>query len=191
LLAPETSVIDNLGTPTRTGYKGKGGNFLESAPTGKSIHEMDRRELEEALPRLREEVQKAEEALRVAQQRVYDVTEDLYEVPTFVEVYEDHIVVDVWGKDKWFSYLSRLTFPLEHVIRAEADPNIEWAIWRGWRVPGVHVPGVRFYDMHGHRDKVVVIWLRDERYDRLVTEVQDPVEVTEKINAAVGANSSS
>ena len=41
---------------------------MESAQPGKSIHEMDRKELEEALPRLREEVLKAEEALRIAQQ---------------------------------------------------------------------------------------------------------------------------
>ena len=100
-------------------------------------------------------------------------------------------MVDVRGMDKRFTYLSRLTFPLEHVIRAEADPNVEWAIWKGWRVPGVRVPGVRFYDMHGHRDKTIVIWLKDERYDRLITEVQDPVKVAEKINAAVGAQSRS
>jgi hypothetical protein len=164
---------------------------LEPAQAGKSIQEMDQKELEEALPRLREEAEKAEEALRVAQQRVHEVTEDLYEVPTFIDVHEDRIVVDVRGKDKWFSYLSRLTFPIENVVRAEADPNVEWAIWRGWRVPGVRVPGVRFFDMHGHRDKTIVIWLRDERYDRLITEVQDPVEVAEKINAAVEAKSRS
>ncbi len=164
---------------------------MEPVQTGKSIHEMDRTELEEALPRLREEVLKAEEALRAAQQRVHNVTEDLYEVPTFVEVHEDHIVVDIKGRDKVVTLLSRLTIPLDHVVRAEADPNVEWAVWRGWRVPGVRVPGVRFYDMHGHRDKTVVIWLKDETYDRLITEVQDPVETAEKINAAVDAKSRS
>jgi uncharacterized protein (DUF1778 family) len=55
----------------------------------------------------------------------------------------------------------------------------------------VRVPGVRFYDMHGHRDKTIVIWLKDETYDRLITEVQDPAEVVKKINEAVEARSSS
>lgn len=164
---------------------------MEPAQTGKSIREMDRKELEETLPRLREEVDQAEEALRIAQQRVRDASEDLYETPASVEVHEDHIVVDCRGRDKVVQLLSRLTIPLERVIRAEADPNVEWAVWRGWRVPGVRVPGVRFYDMHGHRDKTLVIWLRDETYDRLITEVQDPVEVSEKINAAVEAKSRS
>ena len=63
-------------------------------------------------------------------------------------------------------------------------------MWRGWRVPGVHVPGVRFYEMHGHRDKTLVIWLKDETYDRIITEVQDPAEIAKKINEAVEARSS-
>jgi hypothetical protein len=45
--------------------------------------------------------------------------------------------------------------------------------------------------MHGRRDKTIVIWLKDETYDRLITEVQDPAEVAEKINDAAGALSRS
>lgn len=85
--------------------------------------------------------------------------------------------------------LSSMRIPLEHVVRAEADPNVEWEVWRGCRIPGVKVPGVRFYAMHGRRDKTIVIWLKDESYDRLITEVQDPAEVVEKINDAVGTRS--
>jgi hypothetical protein len=35
-----------------------------------------------------------------------------------------------------------------------------------------------------------VIWLKDETYDRLITEVQDPSEVANKINEALEARSS-
>ena len=52
----------------------------------------------------------------------------------------------------------------------------------------VHLPGVRFYDVHGHRDKTIVIRLEDETYDRLIVEVPDPAEVVAKINDAVGAS---
>jgi hypothetical protein len=72
------------------------------------------------------------------------------------------------------------------VQSAEADPEIEHTLWRGWRIPGVHLPGVRFYDVHGHRDKTIVIHLKDETYDRLIVEVQDPAEVVAKISDAVG-----
>ncbi len=160
---------------------------MERAQMVESIKDMDQKELEEALPRLREEAFKAEEALKVAQERVYAANRRMDEIPTFVEVHDDHIVVDCKGRDKALKLLSRLTIPLEHVVRAEADPNVEWAVWRGWRVPGVRVPGVRFYDMHGHRDKTIVIWLKDETYDRLITEVQNPAEVVEEINDAVNA----
>jgi hypothetical protein len=164
---------------------------MERAQTLQSIKEMDQKELAEALPRLREEAHKAEEALRVAQERLHEANHRLAKIPTFVEVHDDQLVVDRRGWDKMVKLLGRLTIPLDHVVRAEADPNIEWAVWRGWRVPGVRVPGVRFYDMHGHRDKTIVIWLKDETYDRLITEVEDPAEVVKKINEAVEARSSS
>jgi hypothetical protein len=95
-------------------------------------------------------------------------------------------VVDIRGTERALTLWSRLRIPLEHVQGAEADPQIEHTLWRGWRLPGVHVPGVRFYDVHGRKDKTVVIHLKDETYDRLVVEVQDPAEVVAKINEAAG-----
>jgi hypothetical protein len=164
---------------------------LEVTQALKSIKEMDQKELTEALPRLREEAIKAEAALKVAQERTHEANGRLAEVLSFVEVHDDHIVIDCRGRDKVDRMLARLSIPLEHVVRAEADPKVEWAVWRGCRVPGVRVPGVRFYDMHGRRDKTLVIWLKDETYDRLITEVPNPVEVAEKIDAAVGTPSHS
>jgi hypothetical protein len=171
--------------------KDKGGNILKLEQTVKSIHEMDQEELAETLPRLREEALKAEETLRIAQGRVRDTNTRMTEGPAFVEVHGDHLVVNVKTRDKNFILLSSIRLPLEHVVGAEADPRVEWEVWRGWRVPGVKVPGVRFYAMRGCRDKTLVIWLKDETYDRLITEVRDPAEVAEKINDAVGALSRS
>jgi hypothetical protein len=85
------------------------------------------------------------------------------------------------------TFLSDLRVPLEHVQGVEADPEVEHTLWRGWRVPGVHLPGVRFYDVHGHRDKTIVIYLHDETYDRLIVEVEDPAEVIAKVNEALAA----
>ena len=95
-----------------------------------SIKDMDQKELEEELPRLREEAVKAEEALRVAQQRLHEADHRMAKIPTFVEVHDDHLVVDRRGWDKMFRLMGRLTIPLDHVVRAEADPNIEWSVWR-------------------------------------------------------------
>ena len=164
---------------------------MQRAQTLQSIKEMDQKELAEALPRLREEALKAEEALRVAQERLHEADQRMAKILTYVEVHDDQLVVDRRGSDKMIKLLGRLTIPLEHVVRAEADPNIVWTVWRGWLVPGVRVPGVRFYEMHGHREKTIVVWLKHETYDWLITEVEDPAEVVKKINEAVKALSRS
>jgi ribosomal protein L29 len=152
----------------------------------KAIEDMDHEELVATLPELREEAAKADMRAQAAVQRLAQ-TADEVDVPTYVEVHEDHLVVDVRGREKLLSMLSRLYIPLEHVQGAEADPEIEHTLWRGWRIPGVHLAGVRFFDVHGRRDKTIVIHLKDETYGRLIVEVQDPAETVTKINEARGA----
>jgi hypothetical protein len=154
-----------------------------SAEEQKAIQDMTHEEAEAALPKLREEAAKADARVQAAMQRLADTAE----VPTYVEVHEDHLVVDVRGNEKVVTMLSRLRIPLEHVQGAEADPEIEHTLWRGWRIPGVHLPGVRFYDVHGHRDKTIVIHLKDETYDRLIVEAEDPAKVVANINDAVSS----
>ena len=161
--------------------------FLVLAQRVQTIKDMDQTELEEALPRLREEAVEAEKALRAAQERVRAANGRQAKCPAFVEGHGDHIVVNVKTRDKKFMLLSSIRIPLEHVVGAEADPKVEWEVWRGWRVPGVKVPGVRFYAVGGRRDKTLVIRLKDETYERFITEVDDPSEVAESINEAVGA----
>jgi hypothetical protein len=155
-----------------------------SEQENKAIQDMTHEEVAAALPKLREEAAKADAKVHAAMERL----DETAEVPTYVEVHEDHLVVNIRGIERSMSLLSSLRIPLEHIQGAEADPEIEHTLWRGWRLPGVHVPGVRFYDVHGHRDKTVVIHLKDETYNRLVVEVEEPAEIVAKINDAVGAS---
>jgi len=152
-----------------------------SAEANKAIKDMTHEEALEALPRLRAEAATANARVHEAMEQVNQTDE----VPTHVEVHGDHLVISVRGKELSLTFLSDLRIPLEHVQRVEADPEIEHTLWRGWRVPGVHLPGVRFYDVHGHRDKTIVIYLKDETYERLVVEVSDPDEVIARINEAL------
>jgi hypothetical protein len=147
-----------------------------SEQENKLIQEMSHEEVAAALPKLREEAAKAEA-------RVHEAAERLSET---VEVHDNYLVINVRGVERAMKLLGSLRIPLEHVQGAEADPEIEHTLWRGWRIPGVHLAGVRFYDVHGHRDKTIVIHLKDEAYDRLIVEVPDPAEVVSKINEAVG-----
>ena len=64
---------------------------MERVQRVESIKDMDQKELEEELPRLREEAVKAEEALRVAQQRLHEADHRMAKIPTFVEVHEDRL----------------------------------------------------------------------------------------------------
>ena len=127
------------------------------------------------------------------------------EVCNTLEVRGQNLIVNVNRRDKWSTYTPTLTIPLDRVLGAEADPEIEREMWRGWvfgrpgfwrsRVFGeddAHSapdPGVRFYNpRHSCADKAVVVRLRGEAYERLVVEVEDPEDAVERINRAVGAH---
>ena len=154
-----------------------------SAEANKAIKDMTHEDVMAVLPKLREEAARANARVHEAMERVARTDE----VPTHVDVHGDHLVVSVRGRELAMTLLGDLRIPLEHVQGVETDPEIEHTLWRGWRVPGVHIPGVRFYDVHGHRDKTIVIHLKDETNNRLIVEVEDPAEVVTKINEALGA----
>ena len=113
-----------------------------------------------------------------------------------VDLTEEALVVRVRGADRLWALKSRLEIPLSHVVGAEADPGVALGWRKGVRAPGTYVPGVIaagtfyqegervFWDVHDpHR--TVVIRLRDERYARLVIEVEDPPATVAAIRAAI------
>jgi hypothetical protein len=117
-------------------------------------------------------------------------------VMTDVEIYGDALIVHVRGMDRLFSLKSCLEIPLSHVLGAVADPQIAGGHSRGLRAPGTHLPGVitagTFYQ-EGDRvfwnvrdpEKAIVIRLEDERYARLVIEVEDPTSTVAAIEEAM------
>jgi len=126
------------------------------------------------------------------------------EVCNTIEVRGNTLVVNVNKRYGSSVYTPTITIPLDHVLGADADPEIERKMWRAWafgrhsmwrsRIFGtngeycVPDPGVRFYNpRHSCAHKAVVIRLRDENCERLVVEVEDPEGAVERINRAVGA----
>jgi len=116
---------------------------------------------------------------------------------TEVEITQDALIVHVKGMDRLWSLKSRLEIPLSHVLGAEADPKVASEHSRGLRAPGTHLPGVItagtfyqegdrvFWDVHDP-EKAIVIRLKDERYARLVIEVDDPPATVAAIEEASG-----
>lgn len=96
-----------------------------------------------------------------------------------------NLLLQVQGADRLWAFKSSLEIPLQHIAAIRADSGIAHGWWHGWRVPGTQIPGAItagtfyqdgqrvFWDVH-NPDNTVVIELRDERYNQLVVEVEDP-----------------
>ncbi|WP_031509382.1 hypothetical protein [Streptomyces megasporus] len=111
-----------------------------------------------------------------------------------VTVTDDTLTVEMEGLDKLWAFKGRLRIPLANVRGAARDPGIVHE-YKGIRAPGTHIPGVIVagtYHRGGERvfwdvknpDKAVVIELADERYARLVVEVDDPRATVDLIRRA-------
>jgi hypothetical protein len=106
-------------------------------------------------------------------------------VPATINLTDDSLVVQIEGSDKLWALKSRLEVPLANVVTAESASEEAHKWLHGARLGGTHIPGVisagRFYshgkwvfwDVHDPA-KAIGIELQDERYDRLVIEVDDP-----------------
>jgi len=116
-----------------------------------------------------------------------------------VEISGENLRVNVKERNSASTLLlPTMNIPLEHVLGAEAAPEIQRKFWKTWvsigaaaaRVP--EQPGVKFYNpRHGNRQKAIAIHLKDDVSERLVVEVEDPEAVAAMVNQAVEAMSGS
>jgi len=113
-----------------------------------------------------------------------------------VSIHGDRARFDVEGWDKLWALKSSLEIPLVHIRSARVDPEPARGWWHGLRFPGTQVPGVLtagtfyqsegavFFDVHDP-ERTIVIELEDERYKRLVIEVERPMETVQMLLAAL------
>jgi len=113
-----------------------------------------------------------------------------------VSIHGDRARFDVEGWDKLWALKSSLEIPLVHIRSARVDPEPARGWWHGLRFPGTQVPGVLtagtfyqsegavFFDVHDP-ERTIVIELEDERYKRLVIEVERPMETVQMLLAAI------
>jgi hypothetical protein len=107
-------------------------------------------------------------------------------------------VFTVQGWDKLWALRSRLEIPLAHIgdIHVDASPKMGW--FQGLKVIGADIPNVfragTFYQDGGwvfwdvrHPDKVIVVELHDERFQKLVIEVGNPAAEVDRLKQAVAA----
>ncbi len=103
-----------------------------------------------------------------------------------IQVDDNHVTVDVRGLHQLWAFKRKLEVPRSAVVgvrRLEGDALR--GIWKGWRAPGTHLPGVivagtywkrgerHFWDV-SHADRAIEIELSGQPYARLFVEVADP-----------------
>jgi hypothetical protein len=107
-----------------------------------------------------------------------------------------NLVVSVVGLHKLWSFKSSLTIPLAHVADAHPATEESGRTWHGLRAPGLHVPGWitagTYYDKTGRvfwdvsdANDAIEIVLHDDRFSRLVVEVEDPSAAIDLIRSAI------
>ncbi|MBB5874425.1 hypothetical protein F4553_007859 [Allocatelliglobosispora scoriae] len=112
-----------------------------------------------------------------------------------IHIDNETLVVEIAGLDKLWALKSRLEIPLANVRGATADPGVIHEP-KGIRAPGAHVPGVitaGTFHLDGERifwdvrdaAKAIVIELHDERYARLIVQVDDPRAAVALIEGAL------
>lgn len=105
-------------------------------------------------------------------------------------------MVHIHGIDRFLSFKSTISVPLEHVKSATRAPEIP-RLDIGVKVLGAGLPGLRagtymgkgglaFWDVH-HPDKAILVELHDEHYAHLVLEVEDPDATIAQIQSALGS----
>jgi hypothetical protein len=112
-----------------------------------------------------------------------------------VTIEGDQVVFELHGVDKFLAGKKRLAVPLEH-IKSVSTENVNWGPFShpqtGSSIPSVvkdgsfrTSDGLTFFEMH-HPDKCVTVTLEDEKYQKIIFEVDDKEATAELIKAAIG-----
>ena len=101
------------------------------------------------------------------------------------------------GLSRLWTLHGPITVPVGAIRRVRrAAPGIGLGWWKGWRLPGTHLPGVitagsylrdgewEFWDVRGAGASAIEVDLSGTRYRRLVVDVPDPDAAVARLQAA-------
>jgi len=109
----------------------------------------------------------------------------------------DNLVFELHGIDKILAINRTITVPLKHVVSVSSE-RVGWKPFTRPKVnfsthmfPGLvkvgdylSRDGMMFFEMH-HPNKCVTVSLDDEKYKKIIFEVEDKESVTKAINQAI------
>ena len=104
------------------------------------------------------------------------------------------LVLEIRGWSKLWALKKQLRVPLAEIRAVQRDPQAAKG-WKGWRMPGTHIPGViaagTFYRRTGREfwdvrsgSEAVTIELDRGKYRRVVVDVADPESAIRRIEEA-------
>ena len=99
------------------------------------------------------------------------------------------------GLSQLWALRRRITVPVSAIRRVRrAAPGVARGWWKGWRLPGTHLPGVivagsylrdgewEFWDVRGAGSRAIEVNLSAGRFSRLVIDVDDPDATVARLN---------
>jgi len=114
-----------------------------------------------------------------------------------ITVSKGHVVIAPRGLSRLWTLHGPITAPLAAIRDVRrAAPGVGLGRWKGWRLPGTHLPGVitagsylhdgdwEFWDVRGAGASAIEIDLSGTRYKRLVVDVADPDAAVARLQAA-------
>ena len=112
-----------------------------------------------------------------------------------VKIEGKNIVFEINGFDVILSLKRSMTIPLEHVTSVSTD-KVPWEPFQQLKVAGTGFPGIikdglylsndglLFFEMH-HPDRCITVSLNNEKYKKIIFEVQDKESVAKTIRDAI------
>ncbi len=99
------------------------------------------------------------------------------------------------GLHKLWAVKGCVYVPVKNIKYVRHDPTAMKGLWKGWRVPGTHIPGVIiagtyhgrgkkcFWDV-SKREKTIIVEIEGGPYDKVIVDVEDPKKVVSTLKAA-------
>ena len=109
-----------------------------------------------------------------------------------------NLIFEIHGIDIILAIRKSITIPLDHVASVSTD-KISWEAFQQLRVIGSSIPGVvkdgmflskdglLFFEMHDP-DKCITVSLKNDKYKKIIFEVQDKESATKTIRDAMFNN---
>lgn len=112
-----------------------------------------------------------------------------------VKIEGKNIVFEIHGVDVILALKRTITIPLEHIVSVSTD-KVPWEPFQQLKVAGTSFPGVikdglylsndglLFFEMY-HPDKCITVSINNEKYKKIIFEVQDKESVAKTIRDAI------